>query len=686
MNTLFPEDKTNDLTPIDKGYGIKKISESQIGFYLFDKLLKVIPITPQLELRIFVIDLVLRFGLKKSRISKALNISRQSIDNWLDIYHLKGLAGLNNNPRGFSGNKARQLEAQRKAEREEAAGQQLKLNFCFDIEGGEKKIENEEIPFSTENDWKATRYAGVFIYQIALVSVWDWFRLIIGYFGNQYKLFQAFLLMVSRDIGSIEQIKNVVQHEAGLVLGLKQFPSRGKMWELFYQVFDQRRSKQLLKDFFRYQILNGIVNLWYWFIDGHRLSYTGKHKVHHTYNTQRRMPEPGRTNMVVCDIRGNIVDFEIQDGKGDLKSFVVGLNKRWEGQLYELPVKVFDREGDGKGFFSKMVLAQNSFVTWEKNADDKKLKELADDKFYVILEVNGTEYGAFEEERHYSYEYDPYTEGAPEKEHKFTLRRIYLWNKSNGHRTSGLAYDHNNKLSTADCAYAILNRWGASENTFKHAQARHPYNYQPGYRMSESEQQTIANPLVKETKKLIKRLNLQTNKLYKKLAVSKKSLKKDGTPRKNSLRENLKNKISEKETELTEAQQLLKEIPERVDLSSVKNGKSFKSIDNEGKNLFDFVTSAAWNARNKIIDMLEPYYHNKNEIVDLFYAISNCHGWIKSTKDTVTVRIEPLQQAGRRAAQIQLCKQLTAMGAQTPSGKFLVIEVGESPFNNVQKN
>ena len=29
------------------------------------------------------------------------------------------------------------------------------------------------------------------------------------------------------------------------------------------------------------------------------------------------------------------------------------------------------------------------------------------------------------------------------------LRKIYLWNKSNGHITCGLAYEHDNKLSTS---------------------------------------------------------------------------------------------------------------------------------------------------------------------------------------------------------------------------------------------
>jgi hypothetical protein len=32
------------------------------------------------------------------------------------------------------------------------------------------------------------------------------------------------------------------------------------------------------------------------------------------------------------------------------------------------------------------------------------------------------------------------------------------------------------------------------------------------------------------------------------------------------------------------------------------------------------------------------------------------------------------------ASQEQFCRKLTALGAQTPLGKRLVVEVGESPF------
>ena len=135
MDTLFPKDKSTDLIPIEKGFGIKKISDDRIEFYHFDKLLKAVPCKPQIEFRLFVIDLVWRYSLKKKKIAMAFGISRQSIDNWLDIYHQHGVSGLENSPRVITGNKARALELQRKEEREEQARKELQFNFSFEREG-----------------------------------------------------------------------------------------------------------------------------------------------------------------------------------------------------------------------------------------------------------------------------------------------------------------------------------------------------------------------------------------------------------------------------------------------------------------------------------------------------------------------------------------------------------------------
>ena len=72
---------------------------------------------------------------------------------------------------------------------------------------------------------------------------------------------------------------------------------------------------------------------------------------------------------------------------------------------------------------------------------------------------------------------------------------------------------------------------------------------------------------------------------------------------------------------------------------------------------------------------------NKNEYVDLLYAITNCHGGIKSDHKRVIVRLEPIEQRSRRAAQHQSCRKLTELGAVKPMGKWLKLEVGNSPFN-----
>ena len=164
------------------------------------------------------------------------------------------------------------------------------------------------------------------------------------------------------------------------------------------------------------------------------------------------------------------------------------------------------------------------------------------------------------------------------------------------------------------------------------------------------------------------------------MGTCKESLTKEGTPRQNSIKERLKTEIRENGLLIEKLLQEVKSLPERIELSSFDGNKSFKVIDNEGKNLFDFVTSAVWNTRKQVIEWLRPYYTNENEVVDLFYAITQCQGWIKTTRTCVTVRIEPLQQASRRAAQEQLCRKLTSLVAQTPTGKIMIIEVGDSPI------
>jgi hypothetical protein len=306
--------------------------------------------------------------------------------------------------------------------------------------------------------------------------------------------------------------------------------------------------------------------------------------------------------------------------------------------------------------------------------DLKELNALEDSSFNESFEMNNKSYSIFEGEKTFTLKQDDNTTQT------LTLRRIYLWNKTSKRRTCGLAWDAGRSMSTIECAQAILSRWGASENTFKHLYDRHPFHYHPGFTTVESENQLIANPAVKSIDKEIKTLRTKLDKIYKKCTKAKDVLNKDGSKRENSLKARLESEITLLEEKRAKLLEEKKQLPERIDVTQLQDYSSFNKIDNEGKNLFDFVTASVWNIRKEMTAWLLSYYPNKAEYVDLFYAITECHGWIKSEADRVVVRLEPLQQPSRRKAQEQFCNRLNALNAYIPIGKKLLIEVGPAPI------
>jgi len=664
--------------------------------YRLDVYIKTVSLSDKTARCLFVVEVV-ELGATKNKLAKALGISRQTIHNYLEIQKNFGREGLVNSYQPTNsksrktqrklnkkklpkGNKAKLVREIRKKEREEIKRNNKQLSlFSSDIADGNQTINPEDQPFAEVHDWKASRYAGIFLYLICLISTSRWLELVTGYFGDAYKIFMVFILMVGRNIPSIEQLKNVNLGEAGLILGLKRLPSKPNIWAWFYSAADLKRSGSLLYDYFRLQLYAGMAGTWAWFIDGHLLPYTGKEKVHYSYNTQRRMPMPGRTNLVACDISGRIVDFEIQEGKGNLREYIAKLKKRWEKELSGNPLMVFDREGYGGDFFHGLIDGGIPFVTWDKYVDTARLAKIDSKLFCEEITVNGKQYNLFEGEKEFSCTIKRSDNESDDKCHKFNVRRIYIWNRSCNRRTCGLAWTGDLEVDTAECARAILNRWGASENTFKHLKDRHPFHYHPGFKLKESKNQEISNPEIKKKQFTINRIRKKLNTLYKKISKAKDILNTDGTARKNSAKEKLKREIADLEVELKTTREAKKELPEKINVSGLEDYKSFKQVDNEGKNIFDFATSSAWNVRKQMVDWLGQYYDQENEVVDLFYAITNCHGWVKSSKNEVIVRLEPVQQPKRRSAQEQLCRKLTSLGARLPSGKWLVIEVGDEP-------
>lgn len=684
----FFEDNSN-LTAIGNGLAIEynHIKATAI-LYRNGRIIKKADFDDKTAKKIFIIDAV-ELGGTQTKIAQVLNISRQSIHNYMQTKTHFGLEGLihgygveqgksqreqrqDHREKRHSGDTAKILMEMRQEKREQARQTQRDL---FDIpEHEHKTLDVKEQCYSENHDWQPSRYAGVFCYIIALVHNWRWLDLIQCYFGIDFRIFFIFLLMSARNIGSIEQLKNVRKREAGLLLGISKLPSRNKIWQMFYQVASRKLSLKLIRSFFLYQIRHGLVGVWFWFTDGHLLPYEGKQKVHYSYRTQSQRPHPGQTNFVTCDHAGSIVDFEIQEGKGNLYERIKSVNESWAAESPVKIVHVFDREIYGAERFLDYTDNEIAFVCWDKNVDTKALKKLSDDLFEHQLTFNDKKYRYFESEKLFTFTSDD--KAQPKR--SVVLRHFTIWNMSCNRRTCALACPKSvQDIDASDCVKAILSRWGASENTFKHVQDRHPFHYHPGFRLRKSANQEIANPEIKDKEKEIQSKKKRLAKLCKDLSGAEASQ----SGRQNSAFDRLKNEIATVEAEIKALQELKKNLPEKIDVTTLESHKSFKKIDNEGKNLFDFVTSSVWNARKVMIDWLRDYYNCDNYLVDLFYAITESHGWIKSTKNEIIVRLEPLQQPKRRAAQELFCRKLTGLYAKIPNGKRMIIEVGGSPMH-----
>jgi transposase len=557
--------------------------------------------------RIFIVRLVEQ-KVNQTKLAKKFQISRQTIHNYVERKEHFGLEGLINSYHASpntnlqkqrkenmakrpSGDLSRKLEEIRRKERAEAKktkkSKQTQPLLPFPDEGRKdtNNISPAEQPFVEQHKWLESRYAGIFVYIVHLFSQSNLLSLLGEHFGNGYKIFMVFILMVARNIRSLEQLKNVRNREAGLILGLGHIPSKPVVWDWFYRAAHLNIAQKILNDFFRYQIRGGFVGCFFLFTDGHLLPYTGKERVHCGYSTQRSIPLPGQTNMVTSDATGRIIDFDIQEGTGNLRDHIAVFHDKWKEDIPSNAIHVFDREGYGSDFFFGLKGKGVCFVTWDKHVNHALLAEIEDKHFTEKLEFNGKQYRYFEQSK----EFTVTTDAGKET---FSLRHFILWNIGAKRRTAGLAYTGNHNITGDDCIVGILNRWGASENMFKHIKGRHPYHYHPGFKVVTSEKQDVANPILKGLKQIIKTTRNSLVKLKVKLADAKTALNKDGSTRKNSLTNTLKSKISEAEILLDDTRKKSSKEPDRVNTSDLEDYREYKQVDNEGRHSKRLLKSA----------------------------------------------------------------------------------------------
>lgn len=670
MNTLFKVDKDNMIIQIGNGFGIK-IIENKVNIYRNGLWLKEIEIKSGLDKRVLVVDLVEKFGVSKMKLSKALSVSRTSIDTWVKVYRQKGSEGLvNSSKKGVGrkkmsvvrpeGNKFEEIGQDNKRQRLLLEKQNLKIQFP-EPEPTQETEKQEH--FNQEQEYRENRYAGSFLYWAVIQHQFKFMQSVEFIFGGYSTVIYLFVMMHVNRISSIEQIKTVFKKEFGCLLGLHKLFSIPNLWKMIHEAVALKKSPALRKHFFYYQMRKGLVSLWYLFIDGHFIPYTGKEKVHKNFHTQRAMMEPGQNEIFIHDIQGRIVYFDLQEGKGNMLEVIKEQSKIIAPYLgNEPPLFVADKEIWG---VDKFLSLQNCrFITWEKNTNVEETGSIDAGLFSEPFELNNTEYQVYETSKVYKN-----IKGSSIK-----LRRIVIWNKKTGKRPVAVALDEYE--DTLTLAKAMLNRWGKSENSFKHMGNRTKMHYNPVIEISrDSQNQEIINPQFIKLDKELSKLKHQLSKTERNIGQKPITQKKDGSIRKNQSRDYLLEQQNKLQSQIQEIKAKLEKCPQRVDSSSIEGKRQFKVIETEAKNLWDISETIMWNSRKYLSKLLEEYLPNKRDLLPVLDAITSSKGKVKITKDAVIVVLEALERKQFYQAQLQLCRKLNQMNVKFSNQKILFFDV-----------
>lgn len=676
MEHLF-ENSEQEFELIGGGFALKKTNDpNKVQLYKNGQFVKEHTLSPAIEKRLFVVDLVDRQGVTRTKLANSLGISRQSINNWVDTYRKFGSTGLINNtkdswkknPKRFTGNKARDLEQERLEDRQELEKNTLAINFDKELEIEEKYCGAARSLYNEEFDYKENRYSGSILYLGIADKSLNFLKQLSSIIDDYIWLPVMFLMMHVNNIHSVEQFKTVYRKEFGQIIGLKKLWNMDIVRQNIGELIDTGKAAEAKDKFIKSQIIRGIVSIWRIFLDGHFVPYTGKEKVHKGYFTQRDLMMPGRTEFFAHDSGSNIVYYDIQEGKGDIHESLRQTSRRLQSYNGGAPpLIVVDRELWGVDNF--LNLSDCRFVTWEKNCDKALLEKLPESRFTGKLELNESTYIVFEQHKTYR---NPTGKSIE-------LRRIISRNIKDGET---FAIVTNDKIeNTETIADSMLNRWGCSENSFKHMGKRTKMHYNPLWKIQqESDNQQITNPEYLRLTKQLREKKQKRSKIQKELGKKEPVLKKDGTPRKSPAREQ-KIEIRQKlEAEINQISHQIDKCSRRIDISQT-NEKKFKVIDNESKNWWNISEMVFWNMRRKLARLLYTYLPDNRDLLPVLDAITSSRGWIKSTKEVLIVRLEPLEVPRFKDAQIQLCRYLNNQKIRLPNGKLLQYDVGIDPYS-----
>ncbi len=490
---------------------------------------------------------------------------------------------------------------------------------------------------------------------------------------------------INMRVPSIEGLKLINPSDMGVLIGKNRAPDKETIRRQLAEMADLYQSNTLIDNFAKALLEQNFIDREVFFIDGHFLPYYGLKVIAKGYYTVRKIAMKGNELYLITDLQGRPLFFITEANDIDFRPIILRSAKKLKEYGIARPVLVFDRGGYGVHFFTQLD-KDADFVTWSKYVGDKALADIPESAFTVGLSFSDHKYEVAQEIRTVKESVQSAKKDGRSEPVSIELRMVVLKNVETCKRIA--IYTNNRTKPLYDIALYMLNRWGKSENVFKEMMARFNLDYHPGYDPKELENQPLVdNPDIPLIKQAVRKLKKDIAECEIKILVLEAKENKRRDIRRQKKIFTYHDEINEAKKDITGFENKLSELPDKVSILDLLDGKPMNRCDLEKKKLYDLMQFMAYNSREKLVEIFRDCYTDKRDVKKVLDRITTSPGNIKLCGQTLFVVLDWIENNIHREAAIKLCQKLNEKTVRMVGGLNLklVFYISKHPKSGIKQ-
>lgn len=473
---------------------------------------------------------------------------------------------------------------------------------------------------------RTSRYAGGLLLcaAFARLDLWGVFQRLAATVGpaRQYGWAQTVAAIVwgfALRFRSIEDLKNVLRADFGVLLGTAQAPTlvalRQKIQALVESVDPAAVSRALFQ---RYLALEPVWEGFY-YVDGHFCPYYGQHPTPKGWNSKRRLAIPGHTDVYVHDARGRALFFfsqPLNDSLGRAIPTAVAEIRQAHGPgPFTL---VFDRGGFSADAFRFLNAEGIGFLTYLKGRKARR-------RFPAARFQPG--WFAFEGQRHVYRLFEQRTRVG----RAGTMRTILFLGDDDQQIPvlTNLAAG----AKPAKLIHCLRLRW-RQETSFKVLTEHYAIDQIIQYGADpETQDREVVNPKRKALKEEIRRVTQEIQTLEAQLGRALETNDERRRPTARGLKiahGRLRRTIAQRQQVLARLEHRLRRTPGQIDAAAV--GKTRSLLREDRRLVVNALKLAAYNAERLTALRFNQYYRSSKDVLSVFRALLHLPGTVRPTE------------------------------------------------------